>query len=116
MTSEESTSADDLAELAGEAVPLADLVAYQPGAIVSRTLLNKGHTTVTLFAVASGQSISEHSAPHDALLYVLDGAATVRIDEREHTVTEGDLLVLPAEAPHALDAPQDFKMLLTMAR
>lgn len=107
---------DQLAELAGDTFEVAGLLAYQEGAIVSRTLVDKESATVTVFALAEGQTISEHSAPHEAIMQVLDGTATVTVDGEEYTVHEGEGLVFPAEVPHALEADESFKMLLTMVR
>jgi len=107
---------DQFDELDGAPFKLASLLDYQDGAIVSRTLLDKETATLTAFAVDEGQSISEHTAPHDALLQILDGTATVTIGDDAHEVTAGEALVIPAEEPHALDAPSRFKMFLIMAR
>ena len=107
---------DQLDELAGAPFEVADLLAYQDGAIVSRTLVDTEATTVTVFAVDEGQTISEHTAPHDAIMHVLDGTAAVVVGDDEHEVTAGEGLVFPAEEPHALDAVEPFKMLLTMVR
>lgn len=95
---------------------LVDQMAYQNGAIVSRTLVDREGTTITLFAVAEGQRISEHTAPHEALLQVLDGTATVTISGEEYVVNEGESLVFPPNEPHALAGEEPFKMLLTMVR
>ncbi|WP_259518072.1 cupin domain-containing protein [Halanaeroarchaeum sp. HSR-CO] len=105
-----------LTDLPNGAFDLAAQLAYQDGAIVSRTLVDRESATLTLFAVAEGQRISEHSAPHEALLQVLDGTATVCIDETKFTVDDGASLVFPADVPHALAADEPFKMLLTMLR
>ena len=96
--------------------PLADLAAYQPGAIVSRMLLKKPGGTVTLFAFGRGESLSEHTTPHDALIYVLDGEAAIDLDGETHRVAAGETIMLPAHVPHAVDAPDDFKMLLIMLK
>ena len=94
----------------------AELVAYQGGAVVSRTLVKKPVGTVTLFAFDAGQGLSEHTAPYDALVHVLDGRASVSIGGHPHDVAAGQILLLPANVPHALHAPERFKMLLTMIR
>lgn len=101
-------------ELVGSSKILADLVAYQPGAVVSRSLIDKEAGTVTLFAFDEGESLSEHTTPFKALAYVLDGEAHIRIGEDVHPVTQGEMLLLPANKPHAVKAKQPFKMLLTM--
>ncbi len=99
-----------------EALNLASLVAYQEGAVVSRTLLQRDSGTVTLFAFDAGQALSEHTAPFDALVYVVDGEATVTIAGTDHTLNTGEVILMPANMPHALGAPQAFKMLLVMLR
>lgn len=107
---------DQLDELTGDVFDLTDLLEYQTGAIVSRTLIDEESATVTLFAVAEGQTISEHTAPHDAIMQVLDGTATVTVGDSEYVVGSGESLVFPANEPHALDGEESFKMLLTMVR
>lgn len=105
-----------LLELAGSAFDVGELVDYQPGAIVSRALVDDESVTVTVFAFDEGERLSEHTAPHDALLHVVDGTALVTVDDEDHEVTAGEALVLPADSPHAVDAVSAFKMLLTMIR
>jgi quercetin dioxygenase-like cupin family protein len=98
------------------AVAPLDLVTYQDGAVVSRILLKRGGGTVTLFAFDAGQSLSEHTAPFDAVAQVLEGEALITVAGVPLTVTVGDIVLLPANQPHAVAAPQRFKMLLTMIR
>ena len=93
-----------------------DLIAYQDGAVVSRTLLKRPTGTVTLFAFDQGQGLSEHTAPFDALVHVLDGEAEIVIAGQAHHLSAGDMIVMPAQQPHALTARTAFKMLLTMIR
>ena len=107
---------DDAQSLVGKALDLAGLVAYQEGSIVSRTVIDKKSGTVTLFAFAQGQGLSEHTAPFDALVYMLDGEAEVSISGKWHDVKAGEMLIMPANQPHALRAPKPFKMLLVMIR
>jgi quercetin dioxygenase-like cupin family protein len=95
---------------------LADLAAVQPGAIVSRTLVKREKGTITLFAFDAGQALSEHTAPFDALVHVLDGEAEVSVGGRPHRVAPGEVVLLPAGVPHAVRAPVPFRMLLTMIR
>ena len=95
---------------------LAELIAAQPGAVVSRVLVNKPAGTVTLFAFDAGEGLSEHTAPFDALVHVLEGQAGVLIASDDHEVKAGQVLLLPAGIPHALRAHTSFKMLLTMIR
>src|SRR3990172_3764086 len=103
-------------DLSKTAQDLVTLIATQPGAVVSRVLVNKPGGTVTLFAFDAGEGLSEHAAPYDALVYVLEGKATVRIGSDEHEVKTGNILLLPENTPHALQAHTAFKMLLTMIR
>lgn len=107
---------DHLDELAGGVFGVSDLLDYQAGAVVSRTLVDTEAATVTVFALDEGQTISEHSAPHEAILQVLDGTATVEIGDEEYEVSQGEGIVFPANEPHALAAPEQFTMLLTMVR
>ncbi len=95
---------------------LAPLITVQPGAIVSRVLLNKSAGTLTLFAFDAGEGLSEHTAPFEALVQVLEGEADIRIGTHAHVVKAGHVLLLPANVPHALLARAAFKMLLTMIR
>ena len=95
---------------------LIDLVAYQDGSVVSKTLLEKKTGTVTLFAFDKGQGLSEHTAPFDALVCVLDGVVEISIAGTPVTVKQGEMLVMPANEPHALRAIERFKMMLTMIR
>lgn len=92
------------------------LAAYQDGAVVSRILLRRGGGTVTLFAFDEGQSLSEHTAPFDAVAHVLEGEALITIAGVPLTVPAGDIVLMPANQPHAVAAPKRFKMLLTMIR
>jgi quercetin dioxygenase-like cupin family protein len=95
---------------------LNDLLSYQDGAVVSRTLINKKTGTVTLFAFDAGEGLSEHTAPFDALVYLLDGEAEVTISGKSHHLKTGEMILMPAGAPHALKATQKFKMMLTMIK
>lgn len=95
---------------------LQDLTAYQPGSVVSRQIIKAEKGSVTLFAFAAGEGLSEHTAPFDALAHILEGEAQIFVDGEAHLVRAGQALLLPANHPHALKAPQDFKMLLTMIR
>lgn len=95
---------------------LLELLEYQEGSVVSRVLLKKSTGTITLFAFAAGEGLSEHSTPHDAVVEILDGTAKITIGGKAHTVEAGQGLLLPAGIPHALTAETAFKMLLTMIR
>jgi quercetin dioxygenase-like cupin family protein len=103
-------------KLAGKAVRLVDLVDYQDGAVVSREIINKNTGTVTLFAFDKGQGLSEHTAPFDALVYILDGEADISISGKTLRLKEGEMVIMPANQPHALKAVIRFKMILTMIR
>ncbi|MCX7912516.1 MAG: cupin domain-containing protein [Dehalococcoidales bacterium] len=103
-------------DLMARVVRMADLVAYQTGAIVSRTVIDRPTGTVTLFAFDGGQGLSEHTAPFDALVYLLDGRAEITISGRPLTVGAGEMVIMPAGQPHAVRAPDKFKMLLIMVR
>jgi quercetin dioxygenase-like cupin family protein len=96
--------------------PLTDLATYQEGSVVSRMLLKRKGGNVTLFAFDAGEGLSEHTAPFDALVYIVDGAAEVTLDGEPHQVTAGETILLPANVPHALHAAERFKMLLVMIR
>ncbi len=100
----------------GRVVVLADLVDYQEEAIVSRTIINQDMGTVTLFSFAQGQALSEHTAPYDALVYVIDGESEVTVSGKAMCVRTGEMLIMPANEPHALRAVERFKMLLVMIR
>ena len=102
--------------LAGHPARLVELAEYQDGAVVSRTLMEKKTGTVTLFAFAEGQGLSEHTAPFDALVQILEGEAEISISGRALHLQEGEMVIMPANEPHALRAVKPFKMLLTMIR
>lgn len=103
-------------DLVGRVVEMAALVDYQDGSVVSRTIIERDTGTVTLFAFGAGQGLSEHTTPYDALVYVLDGVAEITIGGEEHAVEAGEMLIMPADIPHALHADEPFKMLLVMIR
>ena len=111
----EADSADSTS-LVGRVVPLSGLVDYQEGAVVSRTVIDKETGTVTLFAFDKGQGLSEHTAPFDALVYILEGEVQITIAGQAQRVCGGEMLIMPANEPHALTAVQPFKMLLVMIR
>lgn len=99
-----------------EIMNVKELVAYQKGAIVSRTLVEKEAGTVTLFAFDAGQALSEHTVPFDALVQVSDGEAEILIAGVPHRVGAGEMIIMPGHQPHALRAMTPFKMMLTMIR
>ena len=93
-----------------------DLFAYQDGAIVSKEIIKKTTGTVTIFAFDRDQGLSEHTAPFDALVYILDGEAEIIIAGEPHHLKEGDMVIMPGGKPHALKALKRFKMMLAMIR
>lgn len=95
---------------------LADHVDYAEGSVVSKTLLKKDTGTITLFAFDAGQGLSEHTAPFDATVYVVDGQARITIGGEAHQVRAGEAIIMPADVPHAVQAEERFKMLLVMIR
>ena len=100
----------------GIALSLAGSVDYADGAVVSKTLMNKKAGTLTLFAFDAGQSLSEHTSPYDATVYVVDGEASMMIDGVEKKAKAGELMIMPANIPHDVRAVERFKMLLIMIR
>jgi len=101
---------------AEKVMPLSQLVAYQQGAVVSREIVKKDTGTVTLFAFDEGQGLSEHTAPFEALVHVLDGEAEICIAGIPHQVKAGEMIIMPAHKPHAVQAVKRFKMMLVMIR
>ena len=100
----------------GQKGVVASLVSYQPRSVVSRAIINDRAGTVTLFAFDEGEGLSEHTAPYDALLHLLEGEAEVTISGKTSRLEQGEAIVLPAGKPHAVRASKRFKMLLTMIR
>ena len=101
---------------AAEVARVAELANYQKGSVVSRILIRRDKGNVTLFAFDEGQELSEHTAPFDALSYVLEGRAEIRIAGQPFSLSAGDVILMPANQPHAVRAVSAFKMLLTMIR
>jgi len=99
-----------------QVLELANLVEYQEDSVVSRQITKEEAGNVTLFAFDTGQELSEHRAPYDALVHMLEGEAEVRISGKAYMLTAGEAIIMPANAPHALKAVKRFKMLLTMIR
>ena len=91
-----------------------DLVRYQNSSVVSKTLIDKKSGTITLFAFDEGQGLSEHTTPYNALVYLVDGEAEIIISGNTHHIQEGEMIIMPANQPHALKAVKKFKMLLIM--
>lgn len=107
---------EEAMDYAGKVLTLKELLAYQAGSIVSREIIGKKAGTVTLFSFDKGQGLSEHTAPFDALVCIIDGEAEVSISGTPLRVKEGDMVIMPAQKPHALKAISPFKMLLVMIR
>jgi quercetin dioxygenase-like cupin family protein len=103
-------------KLIGRVLTMADLANYQDGSIVSMEIINKKTGTVTLFAFDEGQGLSEHIAPFDALVYLLEGEVEITISGKALRLKEGEMVIMPANQPHALKALRKFKMVLTMIR
>ncbi len=95
---------------------LIDLVEYQDDTVVSRTMIDKTSGTVTLFAFGENQGLSEHTAPFDAIVYIIDGEAEITIAKNKHHLRQGEIIIMPANIPHALKAINKFKMLLIMIK
>lgn len=106
----------DLNDYKGRAIPLATGVDYGDGAVVSKTLLDKKTGTLTLFAFDKGQGLSEHTAPFDATVQILDGTAELTVGGTANLVKTGELFIMPANVPHSVRAVERFKMLLIMIR
>lgn len=107
---------ETMQELKGTPFNLKKKVDYADGSVVSQTLLKKTTGNITLFAFDAGQGLSEHTAPFDAVVYILDGQARITIGGEENTVSTGQMLIMPANVSHALHAEERFKMLLVMIR
>ena len=103
-------------EIIAKVFDLCEMINYQEGSVVSRTLIGKKAGTVTLFAFDKGQSLSEHTAPYDAMVQILQGEAEITIAGKVFALKEGEMIIMPANKPHALRAVQKYKMLLTMIK
>jgi quercetin dioxygenase-like cupin family protein len=99
-----------------EITSAAELVSYQEGSIVSHEIVKRKTGTVTIFAFDEGEGLSEHTAPFDALVHVLEGEAEVSIAGKPNHLHSGDIILIPAQQPHSLKALKQFKMILTMIR
>jgi quercetin dioxygenase-like cupin family protein len=113
---QEKNNQEKIKKLAAQAQRLIDLIDYQEGSVVSRTIMDKKAGTVTLFAFDENEGLSEHTAPFDALVYILKGEAKVTISGKPFKLKEGELIIMPANEPHSLSAVTKFKMLLIMIR
>ena len=109
-------SKKDTSKLVAKASSLGGLIDYQEGSVVSRTIIDKKTGTITLFAFDETQGLSEHTAPYDAMVYVLDGEVDINISGKQIWLKQGEMTILPANQPHALTAKTKFKMLLIMIK
>ncbi|MCG2827913.1 cupin domain-containing protein [Methanothermobacter sp. K4] len=103
-------------EIKGKVLKLNELIDYQDDSVVSREIIRKDTGTVTLFAFDRGQGLSEHTAPFDVMVQVIDGEAEITISGEKNRVAAGEMIIMPANEPHAVMAVEPFKMLLTMIR
>jgi quercetin dioxygenase-like cupin family protein len=103
-------------DILGKIFDLEKMLDYQEGSVVSRTIINKDVGTVTLFSFDKDEGLSEHTAPFDALVYILDGKAEITISKQNHIVKKGQMIIMPANEPHALKALEKFKMMLVMIK
>ena len=106
----------DTDDLLGQVVKPVYLIGYQEGSVVSRTIIDKDTGTLTLFAFDKGQGLSEHTAPFDALVHIIDGEAEVTISGKSLYLIEGEMVIMPANKPHALIAIKRFRMMLVMIK
>jgi quercetin dioxygenase-like cupin family protein len=112
----EKKGQDSREELLGKVLELKDLVAYQPGTVASRMIVFRDAGNITLFSFDEGEGLSEHTAPFDAVVTILDGECEVWVAGETHHLSEGETIIFPANKPHALSAVTRFKMMLTMIR
>jgi len=103
-------------DIRARAIKLADLIAYQTGSVVSRQLISRPAGTVTIFAFEQGEGLSEHTAPFDAMVYILEGEAQITIGGQSQTVKASEMIIMPANQSHSLQAAERFKMLLIMIK
>lgn len=107
---------EETTNLTARVLTMTELIAYQEGAVVSRTLIDKKIGTLTLFAFGAGQGLSEHTAPYDAVVQIVDGEADITIAGTVYHLVAGQMIIMPANQPHSLRSDQPFKMLLVMIR
>jgi quercetin dioxygenase-like cupin family protein len=113
---EQERNQTDSNKLTRQASKMVSLIEYQEGSIVSRAIIDKPSGTLTLFAFDKGQALSEHTAPFDALVYLLDGEAEIMISGKSMHLEQGEMVIMPANQPHALRGINRFKMLLVMIK
>jgi len=102
--------------LSGQTINLADLIDYQIGSVVSREIMKKANGSITLFAFDEGEGLSEHTAPYDAALEILEGEAEIKLSGKNNNLKMGEMIIMPAGEPHSVKALGKFKMLLTMIK
>lgn len=105
-----------ITNLSDQKKEMSSLVQYQAGSVISREVIKKGTGSVTLFAFDKGQGLSEHTAPFDALVHVLDGTVEIKIADKTHVLHSGEMILMPENVPHALKAIEQFKMLLVLIK
>ena len=105
-----------MSDLTDQRIPLAELLTYQQGAVISREIIKKPKGSVTVFAFDEGQGLSEHTAPFDAMVFCLEGEVEVKISGEPTGLKAGEMIIMPANKPHSLHAISPFKMLLVMIR
>ena len=103
-------------DIKGKVLKTADLIEYQDGSVVSREIIKKDTGTVTIFAFDKGEGLSEHTAPFDAMVQIIDGKAEITISGNKNVLETGEMIIMPANEPHALTALEKYKMILTMIR
>lgn len=116
MPTSPKSSSVHAGDFIGESLDPENLVAYQKNSVVSKQILSKKTGSLTLFAFDKGEGLSEHTAPYDASVLILDGKATIMIDGKPHKLKKGEMIIMPAGIPHSLKAAEPFKMLLIMIR
>ena len=105
-----------MSDMIGKVMKVEDLVDYQDGSVVSREIIKKDTGTVTIFAFDKGEGLSEHTAPFDAMVQIIDGKAEITISGKKNLLEKGEMIIMPANEPHALKALERYKMFLTMIR
>lgn len=102
--------------ISGQAINPASLIDYQTGSVVSREIVKKPNGSITLFAFDEGEGLSEHTAPFDAVLHILEGEAEIKLSDKSNNLKKGEMIIMPAGEPHSVKANGKFKMLLTMIK
>jgi len=105
-----------MSDMIGNVLKVEDLIEYQESSVVSREIIRKDTGTVTIFAFDKGEGLSEHTAPFDAMVQIIDGKAEITISGKKNVLDKGEMIIMPANEPHALKALEKYKMILTMIR